>query len=128
MTRVGIATGYDGVVEPLAKPPKAVTVEVMNPESMFSIRDEAIKEAARCIDKHSSDVNLKFSITFGHNTSKKYVVLSTGLLWMQPVILAGHSKERRGEATPIRTSIANMIDIKVKNPGSSPYSGEPAKL
>lgn len=85
MTRLGVATGYDCVVEPLAKTPEPVTVKIMNPKSMLTTREEAIKKSARCVDKNACDVNLEFSIIINYNTSKKYVVLSTGLLWVQPV-------------------------------------------
>ena len=64
MTRVGIATGYDCIIEPLAKTPEPVTVEIMNPKSMFCTREEAIEETTGGIDENTSDVNLIFQHYF----------------------------------------------------------------
>jgi hypothetical protein len=76
-----MATRYNSVIVPFTKPPKSVTVKIMNSKSMLGAREEAVQNAARCTDKNASDIDLRFQRRDRlYSTARKYVVLSTGLL------------------------------------------------
>lgn len=46
----GLAAKYDGIVEPITKPPQAVTVEIVNAKGVLGIGRKSVKETPWKID------------------------------------------------------------------------------